>query len=178
MHMKEISERVDRALVLQEARVERVASQARAGFVALIAAVALLNASAVTAKSNLINFSAIGAALAYSLAVSLWLRRKGYQATMKYAASLLDLTIVHLALLAYAFQDIPSVALKNPAFFIVYPIIGMTVFRYDPRLTLVSGAYALLCNGILFAWVAQRVPVKWGDYPSELFSPDVTIVGR
>jgi len=176
--MKEISERVDRALVLQEARVERVAGQARAGFVALIAAVALLNASAVTAKSNVINFSALGAALAYSLAVSLWLRRKGYQAAMKYATSLIDLTIVHVALLAYAFQDIPSVALKNPVFFIVYPIIGMTVFRYDPRLTLVSGAYALLCYGGLFAWVAQFVPVKWGDYPSELFSPDVTLVGQ
>jgi serine phosphatase RsbU (regulator of sigma subunit) len=176
--MREISERVDRALVLQEARVERVASQARVGFVILIAIVALLNASAVTARSNLINFSALGTALAYSVAVSLWLRRRGYQATLKYATSLIDLTVVHLALLAYALQDIPSVALKNPAFFIVYPIIGMTVFRYDPRFTLVSGAYALLCYGGLFAWVGQRVPVKWGDYPSELFTPDVTMVGQ
>jgi serine phosphatase RsbU (regulator of sigma subunit) len=176
--MKEISERVDRALVLQEARVERVASLARAGFVALIAAVALLNASTVTAKSNLINFSALGAALAYSLAVSLWLRRKGYRATMKYATSLIDLTIVHLVLLAYTFEDIPSVALKNPAFLIIYPILGMTVFRYDPRLTLVSGAYALLCYGSLFAWVARLIPVKWGNYPSELFTPDVTMVGQ
>jgi serine phosphatase RsbU (regulator of sigma subunit) len=176
--MKDISERVDRALSLQEARVERIASRARAGFIAVIAVIAILNAPSVTAETNSINFGAIGIALCYSLTVSVWLKRQGYRAAMKYATSLIDLTIVHLALLAYALQDIPTVSLKNPVFMIVYPILGMTVFRYDPRLTLISGAYALTCYGVLFAWVSRWVPVKWGGYSSELFGPDVTMVGQ
>jgi serine phosphatase RsbU (regulator of sigma subunit) len=176
--VKEILERVNRALSLQEDRVERIASQARMGFIAVIAVIALLNAPSVTAKTNSINFGAIGVALGYSLTVSAWLKHQGYRAAMKYATSLLDLTIVHLALLAYALQDIPIVALKNPVFLIVYPILGMTVFRYDPRLTLISGGYALACYGILFSWVAYSVPIKWGDYASEFFGPNVAIVGQ
>jgi hypothetical protein len=176
--MKEISERVDRALSLQEAQVERIASRARAGFIAVIAIIALLNAPSVTAETNKINFGAIGIALCYSLTVFVWLKRQGYRAAMKYATSLIDLTIVHLALLAYGMQDIPAVSLKNPAFLVVFPILGMTVFRYDPRLTIISGGYALACYALLFARVLRFVPVKWGDYPSELFGPDVTMVGQ
>ena len=176
--MKEISERVDHALSLQEARVERIASRARAGFIAVIAVIAILNAPSLTADTNWINFGAIGVALSYNLTVSIWLKRQGYRAAMKYATSLLDLTIAHLALFAYALQDIPTVALKNPVFLIVFPILGMTVFRYDPRLTLISGGYALACYSILFVWVGQFVRVKWGGYSSELFGPDVTMVGQ
>jgi hypothetical protein len=176
--MKEILERVDRALALQEARVERIAGRARLAFFAVVGAIALLNAPMVTARTNVINFGAIGIALTYSLAVWLWLRGRGYRAVMKYSTTLIDLTLVHLTLLAYASADIPSVALKNPAFLFVYPILGMTVFRFDPKLTLVAGGYALFAYGILFTWVSRWTTVTWGNYAAELFGPDVTVVGQ
>jgi hypothetical protein len=176
--MTNIAERVDHALALQEARVERGANRARLGFVAVVGAIALANAPAVTAGTNLINFGAIGIALAYSVTVSVWLRRVIYRATMKYATSLIDIALVYLVLLAYTLHDTPAVALKNPAFFIVYPLIGMTVFRYDPRLTLVSGGFAFLAYGSLFAWALRFIDVKFGDYAAELYGPGVTVVGQ
>jgi len=176
--MKEIIDRVDRALSLQEARIERLANRARLGFVGFIAVIAMVNAPTVSGWSNIVNFGAVGIALLYGLAVAVWLQRRGYRSAMKYATSLMDLTLVHLALLAYASADLPTVALKNPVFFIVYPIIGMTLFRYDPRLTAVSGGYTLIAYGFLFAWVTQFTPVKWSDYSSELFGPDVTVLGQ
>jgi hypothetical protein len=176
--LKNTDERVDHALELQEARVEKIANQVRLGFLLVIAAIAGMNAPLVTARSNVINFAAIGLALAYSLTVAVWLRRLGYRATMKFATSLMDVALVHLVLLAYAFADMPTVALKNPVFIIVYPVIGMTVFRYDPRLTLVSGGFALISYGTLFAWASRFTKVTWGDYPAELFGPGVTMAGQ
>lgn len=169
---------MDRALAIQEARVEQIANRARLGFIGVMAAVVLMNAPSVTLWSNLINFSAIGIALAYSLAISLWLGRMNYQARMKYATSLIDIALIHLALFAYTLDDIPATALKNPASLIVYPIIGMTVFRCDPRLTLACGTFALLSYAGLFTWAAHFGGINWADYRMELFGPGITMVGQ
>jgi sigma-B regulation protein RsbU (phosphoserine phosphatase) len=70
------------------------------------------------------------------------------------------------------------VALKNPVFYVVYPLIALTLFRCHPRLTAFTGWYtvALYCG--LFAYVASRMPPVWGDYTTELFDARVTLVGQ
>jgi len=90
----------------------------------------------------------------------------------------MDVSIVYLTLLAYTLNDNAAVALKNPVFFIIYPLIGITVFRYDPRLTLVIGGFVFLAYGVMFSWAAPFTAVQWGDYASELFGPGAMANGR
>jgi len=68
--------------------------------------------------------------------------------------------------------------LKNPAFLAVYPIIALTLFRYDFKLTLATGGCAVLLYGGLFFYVAQQVPLGQSGYADEFFTPSVTAAGQ
>jgi serine phosphatase RsbU (regulator of sigma subunit) len=73
---------------------------------------------------------------------------------------------------------VASVALKNPVFYAVYPLIALTLFRCHPRLTALTGGYTVALYGGLFWYVASRLPPVWGGYDTELFGASVTVIGQ
>jgi hypothetical protein len=176
--MRNISDQIEKALARNEVRAERIANRVRLAFLALVTVVAGLNLRTVLGNANLINFAALGLAYLFGLAVFLTLKRDAYRPAMKYVTSFLDVTLVCLVLLFYTTVEIPSVALKNPAFLLVFPLIALTAFRHDPKLTAFTGGYAVLLYGCLLAYVWQHTTIRWGDYWAELFTPEVTGVGQ
>jgi hypothetical protein len=99
---------------------------------------------------------------------------------MKYITSCLDIVLVTALLFLYTSIEIPSVALKNYAFLVVYPLIALTAFRYDRTLTLVAGGLAVTLYVALVATLALRGDVVFsaGGYADELFTQKVTYVGQ
>jgi hypothetical protein len=176
--MREISDQIEKALARNEVRAERIANRARLAFLALVTVVAALNLRTVLGNANLINFAALGLAYLFGLAVFLTLERGAYRPAMKYVTSFLDVTLWCLVLLFYTTVEIPSVALKNPVFLLVFPLVALTAFRHDPKLTAFTGGYAVLLYGCLLAFVSQHTAIRWGDYSAELFTPAVTGIGQ
>jgi serine phosphatase RsbU (regulator of sigma subunit) len=99
---------------------------------------------------------------------------------MKYITSCLDIILVFLLLLMYTKITTPSVALKHYVFLIIFPLIALTTFRYDRRLTLVAGGLAvLLYSGLIFyLYLTDSITITSGGYDEELFSGDVTYIGQ
>ncbi len=178
--MEEFRHRLEKALAREEIRAERLAGAVRFGFLALLTVIAALNIGAVSRHASAMNFGVLGIGWGYSLAVVLLMRRFGYRSIMKYVTSLMDVGLVLLLLGLYASIDIPSVALKNYVFLVLFPIIALTAFRFDPRLTLFTGTAAAGLYALLIAILVStgRVSLVHGGYDRELFSPDVTIVGQ
>ena len=153
---KSIAEAVNQALSRNEVEAERLANRVRLLFLCGIAALAMFNAPAVTAASNLYNFTALVAAFLYGLALFAWLKTRGYHPALKYVTSLVDITALYAVLLLYTRDSLAPVGLKSPLFYVVYPLIALTLFRCHPRLTAVAGGYALALYGGLFAYVTVR----------------------
>ncbi|RPH37760.1 serine/threonine-protein phosphatase [bacterium] len=99
---------------------------------------------------------------------------------MKYITSCLDICLVFLLLFLYTKIEIPSVALKNYVYLVVFPLIALTAFRYDRMLTLVSGGLAvgLYLLLIVFLLVTDQIAFTHGGYERELFTSDVTYIGQ
>lgn len=173
---KSIAEAVNQALSRNEVEAERLANRVRLLFLCGIAALAMFNAPAVTAASNLYNFTALVAAFLYGLALFAWLKTRGYHPALKYVTSLVDITALYAVLLLYTRDSLAPVGLKSPLFYVVYPLIALTLFRCHPRLTAVAGGYALALYGGLFAYVTVRATLVWGDYTKELFDSSVAVV--
>ena len=170
---------VNQALARNEVEAERLANQVRLLFLCGVAALALFNAPSVTKESNLYNLAALGAAFLYGGAVFVYLKIRGYRPALKYITSFADVTIVHILLLLYTLDSVAAVALKNPVFYVVYPLIALTLFRCHPRLTALTGWYTVTLYCGLFAYVASRgAPVWEGGYATELFETPVTGVGQ
>lgn len=178
--MEEITARIDRAVAQEDLRAERFANSARLALLGVLACIAVVNAASVSLEANVMNFSALAIGFAYGITVSLRIRRLGYFPMMKYATSCLDIVLLIVLLFLYTRIEIPSVALKNYVFLIVFPLIALTAFRYDWLLTLVSGGLALvLYLGLVFSLgLTGSVTFTSGGYESELFSRDVTYVGQ
>ena len=169
---------VNQALARNEVEAERLANQVRLLFLCGVAALALFNAPSVTKESNQYNFAVLGTAFLYGGAVLVYLKTRGYRPALKYITSVADVTIVHILLLLYTLDSVAAVALKNPVFYVVYPLIALTLFRCHPRLTALTGWYTVTLYCGLFAYVASRVAPVWGDYATELFGARVTVVGQ
>jgi hypothetical protein len=169
---------VNQALGRNEVEAERLANRVRLLFLLAVAALALFNAPTVAERSSLYNFGALGVASAYGCAVFVYLKRGRYHPVLKYVTSFADVTLVHLVLLLYTRDSVASVALKNPVFYVVYPLIALTLFRCHPRLTALTGLYTVALYSGLYAYVARRMPPVWGDYVTELFDARVTVIGQ
>jgi hypothetical protein len=173
-----IATAVNQALARNEVEAERLANRVRLLFLCAVAALALINSFFVTKESNRYNFGVLGAAFLFGGAVFVHLKTRGYRPALKYITSFADVTMVHILLLLYTLDTKPEVALKNPIFYVVYPLIALTLFRCHPRLTALTGWYTVTLYCGLFACVASRVPPVWGDYMTELFGDRVTVVGQ
>lgn len=176
--IQEIATRINEALAHEEVRVEARANHARMILLYATTVIALFNVRAVSIPANLFNFGALAVAYLYGAGIFLVLKTRGYRPAVKYVTSFTDITLVHLILLLYTRLDIPSVALKNPVFYLVYPLLALTLFRYNPRLTALTGAYTLGLYASLFLYVATRAPIERGAYTTELFEARATIVGQ
>ncbi len=173
-----IAAAVNQALAKNEVEAERLANRVRLLFLCAVAALALFNAPAVTKESNRYNFGALGAAFLFGGAVFVHLKTRGYRPALKYITSFADVTMVHIVLLLYTRDSVASVALKNPVFYVVYPLIALTLFRCHPRLTALTGWYTVTLYCGLFAYVASRVPPVWSDYMTELFDARVAVIAQ
>ena len=178
--MQELTDRINRALAKEEARAERFANAVRLILLALLTAIAIANVSAVSLEANTMNFGVLIAGYAYGLVVLVRVRRGQYHPAMKYVTSCLDVGLVFLLLFLYARIEVPSVALKNYVFLVLFPLIALTAFRYDRTLTLVAGglALALYVGLVLYLVLARALPLSSGGYEQELFSGEVTYIGQ
>ncbi len=178
--MQELSERITEALAKEEARAELFASYVRLVLLIVLTTIALLNAPSLMFEANVFNFGALLVGYAYGLIVLARVRGPGYHPMMKYITSCLDVALVFLLLFLYTKIEIPSVALKNYVYLIVFPMIALTAFRYDRKLTLVSGglAVALYLLLVLYLSLLHLITLTHGGYERELFTSDVTYIGQ
>ncbi len=178
--MTEIAERINLALLQEEGRAESMANKARFVILSTLALLALLNARSLSLAANIMNLGALIICFSYGGAVSFNILRRGYQPGMKYVTSCLDVILLFLLLFMYTRIETPTVALKNYVFLIIFPIIGLTVFRYDRRLTWVAGGLAvfLYLALISYLYLVKHILLSSNGYEQELFSPEVTFVGQ
>lgn len=178
--MQELTERISEALAKEEARAEQFANNVRLILLIVLTAVALLNALSVSFEANILNLGALFIGYTYGFIVFIRIRRLGYHPMMKYITSCLDIVLVFLLLFLYTRIEIPSVALKNYVFLIVFPLIALTAFRYDRTLTFVAGglAVALYLVLIFYLYLSNLITITHGGYERELFSGDVTYIGQ
>ncbi len=178
--MNELSGRIGDALRNEEAAAERFAGNIRLVFLLILTIVAAMNSGSVSVRANILNFSALLFGYLYGFAVRFRLMRRGYRPVMKYITSYLDIMLIFLLLVMYTTIDIPSVALKNYVFLLVFPFLGLTSFRYDRMLTGTAGGLAVLLYIALVLWLAFSGSVRFvsGGYERELFSNDITYVGQ
>jgi serine phosphatase RsbU (regulator of sigma subunit) len=178
--MQELKDRINKALAKEEAKAEQLANHGRVTLLAILTILALINLQSVTLQANLMNFSALTVGFTYGLIVFIRMRRYGYHPAMKYFTSCLDIVMVFLLLFLYTMIEIPSVALKNYVFVILYPLIGLTAFRYDKKLTWTVGILTLALYGSLITYLnfSGSITLTLGGYDRELFSQDVTYIGQ
>jgi serine phosphatase RsbU (regulator of sigma subunit) len=178
--MEATTDRINRALAGEEVRAERFANYARLVVLVILTFVLLLNVGSLSVDATLMNASALLIGYLYGLGVFIRIRRRGYHPSMKYLTSCLDILLVFLLLFLYTRIEIPAVALKNYVFYVVYPLIALTVFRYDRKLTLAAGglAFVLYLLLILSLFASGRITFTYGGYEQELFSTEVTYVGQ
>ena len=178
--MGDVTDRINNALAKEETRAERFANGVRFILLFVLTTIAILNATTVSINANILNTSILFFGYVYGIIVFLTIRRAGYSAKVKYATSCFDIILVFLLLFFYTRIEIPSVALKNYVFLILFPLIGLTVFRYDRTLTLISGGLSVILYAglILYLYISQSVTFTHGGYVRELFSEEVTVVGQ
>ena len=141
--MQELHQRIGEALAKEEARAEQFANYVRLILLIILGVIASVNAPSVILEANIFNFGALFIGFVYGFLVFIRIRRLGYHPLMKYVTSCVDILLVFLLLILYTRIEIPSVALKNYVFFVLFPLIALTAFRYDQVLTLVSGGLAV-----------------------------------
>jgi serine phosphatase RsbU (regulator of sigma subunit) len=178
--MQELSDRISDALAKEEARAELFANNVRLLLLVVLATIALLNAPSLTLTANIFNFGALLFCCTYGLIVLARVRGPGYHPIMKYITSCLDVILVFLLLFLYTRIEIPSVALKNYVYLVVFPMIALTAFRYDRMLTLVAGGMALglYLLLVLYLIISGNITLTHGGYERELFTSDVTYIGQ
>ena len=178
--MEETTDRINRALAREEIRAERVAGTVRLIVLLIFACIELLNVGSLSIDASLMNAAALLTGCSYGFIVLIRIRRRGYHPSMKYVTSCLDVALVFLLLFMYTRIEIPSVALKNYVFLVVFPIIALTAFRYDRMLTLTAGGLAIVLYLALIFYLSasQSISFTHGGYVQELFSPEVTLIGQ
>ena len=178
--MQDLADRINDALAKEEARAELFASYVRLVLLVVLATIALVNAPSLMFVANVFNFGALVICYAYGFIVLARLRGPGYHPAMKYITSCLDIVLVFLLLLLYTKIEIPSVALKNYVFLVVFPLIALTAFRYDRMLTLVAGGLAIGLYLLLVVYLSASgsVTLTDGGYERELFTSQVTYIGQ
>ncbi|MGB2868693.1 MAG: PP2C family protein-serine/threonine phosphatase [Bacteroidota bacterium] len=178
--MQELADRIVLALSGEEAKAEQFANNVRILLLAALTSVASLNAASVSFEANVLNFTTLTFGYMYGFLVFVLMRKAGYHPSMKYITSCLDVVLVFFVLSMYTTIEIPSVALKNYVFLTLFPLIALTTFRYDARLTIVAGGLAVLLYLSLFIVLSLSgaVVLTHGGYAQELFSQEVTWVGQ
>lgn len=126
---------------------------------------------------NRVGLIAGGAGIVLSLALAFIAQRGWIPRAIGYVSSLVDVTLVSSVLTAFVLLGMPAIAVNSR---IIYPIyflaIMATCLRYDPRVSLVGGAAAMVEYGfvVLFArarWVDEGgFPPTYGafDAPDQL----------
>jgi serine phosphatase RsbU (regulator of sigma subunit) len=178
--METLAQRINLALAREEKKAELFANRVRLILLTILAAIAVVNFRSIAWEASILNFSALIIGYTYGIIIFFWMRQKGYHPVMKYVSSCIDIFLLFYLLLMYTTIEIPSVALKNYVFLIVFPLIGMTAFRYDRKLTLSVGVFALLLYLCLvfYLYFSQAITITTGGYEQELFSEEITLVGQ
>jgi len=176
----DLSHRINLALAREEKKAELLANRARLILLIILTSIAIANFRSVEIIANLLNFGALIVGFTYGLVIYFRMQHAGYQPEMKFITSSIDVILLFCLLLMYTTIEIPSVALKSYVFLIIFPLVGMTAFRYDRKLTLTIGSFAVLLYLFLFAYVYffRGVTITTGGYERELFTDEITYVGQ
>jgi hypothetical protein len=178
--MENLAERINNALAKEDIQAEKLANSVRLALLLLLTCIALVNARSVSFEANMMNLCALVMGYTYGLIVFFRIRRARYHPLMKYITSCLDVLLVFSLLFMYTRIEIPSVALKNYVFLVLFPLITLTAFRFDRMLTWIAGglSVALYLGLIFYLYLFKMVAFTHGGYDSELFSSDVTYIGQ
>jgi len=145
-----------------------------------MAIIALMNIRSITREASMMNLLILSCGFLYGGTIFTWMKISGYHPVMKYVSSFIDIFLVHLLLFFYTFIDIPAIAMKNYVYMAVFPLILLSAFRFDWKLTALTGLWAIgLYVGMFFYlfYSGQIVLVDKG-YGAELFGPEITIIGQ
>lgn len=177
---EDLNRRINQAISNQEAQAEQLANSGRIIFLSIITFLALVNIQSVSFEANIMNFSVLVFGYVYGLIVYFGMRRFGYHPYMKYFTSCFDVVLVFLLLFLYTLIEIPAVALKNYVFVILYPLIGLTAFRYDKKLTWTAGGLTVILYLALVYYLhfIDAIVMTTGGYERELFTQEVTYIGQ
>ncbi|MBA4312729.1 MAG: hypothetical protein C0417_08875 [Chlorobiaceae bacterium] len=177
---EDLTRRINQAISNQEAQAERLANSGRIILLSIITFLALVNIQSVSFEANVMNFSVLALGYSYGLIVYIRMRHFGYHPFMKYFTSCLDVILVFLLLFLYTRIEIPAVALKNYVFVILYPLIGLTAFRYDKNLTWIAGGLTVILYIALvcYLYFLNAIELTSGGYERELFTREVTYIGQ
>jgi hypothetical protein len=178
--MQEITVRIAKTLNEEEANVERSIFDIRLVLLLIFSVVAALNVRSVSAAANLVNFGVLALVLIYKLFLYRWVRRRGYHPAIKYFTSLADVALIYLLMFMYAQIAAPAAALKNYAFFLLFPAIALTIFRYNHTLTWLTGGVAIVgyLGLFIYLYLSNSITLVEGDYRLELFSEKITLAGQ
>jgi diguanylate cyclase (GGDEF)-like protein len=125
-----------------------------AGLLCLIPINALLENPA--HAENWVGMAIAAASVLCGLGFLLLTRRDVVPRWVGFAASMLDVTWVSIALLVYAALGKPEIAVNSRVVFEIYFLcIAITCVRYDRRITLVAGMLAMAQYGVV-VWFATR----------------------
>jgi len=178
--MEEITQHIQKALAEEEARVEKSIFDVRLALLLIFAVLAAVNVHLLPSEINFINFGILLLAGFYKLVLYLVTRRRGYRPVIKYVTSFMDIFLIYLVMILYAQIYTPAVALKNYVFFLLFPVIVLTVFRYNLLLTWFSGglAFLLYLGMFLYLYLSDSITMGSGGYMDELFSENITFIGQ
>lgn len=120
-------------------------------------------------RDDAIGLLVTGAALAVAAAVAPFTRRDRYRPWVSAATTVLDVTLVSLALVSFLVFGTPHIAVNSRVVFDVYFLaIFATGLRYDARLCLLAGTLAVLEYMGIVAWAAANY-----DLNSPVYAPFV-----
>jgi serine phosphatase RsbU (regulator of sigma subunit) len=175
-----ITQRIEEALAVEEIRAELFANRVRLILISIMMVVALLNIGSITLEANIMNIGTIMIGYLYGFGVFMRVRRGGSVSRMKYITSFVDIFLVMVLLFMYTKIEVPAVALKNYVFLVVFPLILLTAFRFDQRLTLSTGIWAVFLYLAMFGYLyfTNAITMQHQGYISELFSPNITFIGQ
>lgn len=178
--MEEITQHIQKALAEEEARVEKSIFDVRLALLLIFAVLAAVNAHLLPFEINFINFGILLLAGFYKLVLYLVTRRRGYRPVIKYVTSFMDVFLIYLVMILYSQFYTPAAALKNYVFFLLFPVIVLTVFRYNLLLTWLSGglAFLLYLGMFLYLYLSDSITMGNGGYMDELFSANITFIGQ
>ena len=132
---------------------ELVVAKGRLGMILAIMLVPVAALLQGVRREHWVAFAVAASALLLALASYAAVRRHFWSRWLSFATSIADVTMVSLAHAAYVWQGMPTAAANSRTNFTLYALaIAATTLRFDVRICIVSGFFAVAEYGAIAIW--------------------------